>query len=132
MSKEGIKKTLKGHDEILVVYLYGSTAKGYGREESDLDVGLLLRDDFTADALYPVRIAREIEKGCSLNRKVDVRILNGRPPRFLYQVIKGGEVIFSADERARVGFETSVTDAYLDFKPFYEQYDEKRRERLLA
>jgi len=31
-----------------------------------------------------------------------------------------------------VRFETSVIDRYIDFKPFYEQYDEKRRERLLA
>jgi len=29
-------------------------------------------------------------------------------------------------------FETSVIDEYIDFKPFYEQYDEKRRKRLLA
>lgn len=35
-------------------------------------------------------------------------------------------------ERERVRFETSVIERYVDFKPFYEQYDEKGRERLLG
>ena len=130
--KEGIKEVLKGHEEILVAYLYGSTVKGYEGKESDIDVGLLLKGEFEAEALYPVRIAREIKEKCGLDQEVDVRILNKRPYRFLHQVIREGEVILSKDERERVRFETSVIDGYIDFRPFYEQYDEKRRERLLA
>jgi hypothetical protein len=130
--KEGIKEVLKGHEEILVAYLYGSTVKGYEGKKSDIDVGLLLKEDFKAEALYPARIAGEIKKKCSLHQEVDVRILNERPYRFLHQVIREGEIILSTDERERVRFETSVIDRYIDFKPFYEQYDEKRRERLLA
>lgn len=130
--KEEIKRVLKGHEEILVAYLYGSTVKGYEGKRSDIDVGLLLKEDFEAEALYPARIAREIKKKCNLDQEVDVRILNKRAYRFLHQVIREGEVILSTDERERVKFETSVIDGYIDFKPFYEQYDQKRRERLLA
>jgi len=130
--KDEIKEVLKGHEEILVAYLYGSTVKGYEGKRSDIDVGLLLKEDFEAEALYPARIAREIKEKCGLNQEIDVRILNKRPHRFLHQVIRGGEIILSKDERERVRFETSVIDEYIDFKPFYEQYDEKRRERLLA
>ena len=130
--KEKIKEVLKGYKEILVAYLYGSTVKGYEGKGSDIDVGLLLREDFKAEALYPVRVAGEIKEKCGLDREVDVRILNKRPYRFLHQVITKGKIILSTDERERVRFETSVIDRYIDFKPFYEQYDEKRRERLLA
>jgi len=130
--KDEIKEVLKGHEEILVAYLYGSMVKGYEGKKSDIDVGLLLKEDFEAEALYPARIAREIKEKCGFNQEVDVRILNKGPYRFLHQVIRGGEVILSKDERERVRFETSVIDEYIDFKPFYEQYDEKRRERLLA
>ena len=130
--KEEIKEVLKKHEEILVAYLYGSTVKGYMKKESDIDVGLLLKENFEAEALYPARIAGEIKKKCGFNQSVDVRILNNRSYRFLHQVIKEGEVILSTAERERVKFETSITDRYIDFKPFYEQYDEKRRERLLA
>ena len=130
--KEGIKEVLKGHEEILAAYLYGSTVKGYGGKGSDVDVGLLLKEDFEAEALYPARIARELEEKCGLKQEVDVRILNGRPYRFLHRVIREGDVILSKDEKERFRFEASVIDRCIDFKPFYEQYDEKRRERLLA
>jgi len=130
--KEGIKEVLKKHKEILVAYLYGSTVKGYKGKESDIDVGLLLKKDFEAEALYPARIAGKIKEKCGLDQEVDVRILNKRPYRFLHQVIREGEVILSTDDRERVKFETSIIDRYIDFKPFYEQYDKKRRERLLA
>jgi len=118
--KDRIKEALKGHGEILVAYLYGSTVKGYGGKGSDIDLGLLLKEGFKAEALYPVRIAGEIKEKCDLHQEVDVRILNRRPYRFLHQVIRGGEVILSAGERERVRFETSVIDGYFDFKPFYE------------
>jgi len=123
---------LKGHREILAAYLYGSTVKGHEGKESDIDVGLLIKEDFRGEALYPARIAGEIKDKCDLNREVDVRILNEGSHRFLHEVIKQGEIILSTDERERVRFETSVIDRYVDFKPFYEQYDKKRRERLLG
>jgi len=128
--KEVIKQVLEERKEILVAYLYGSTVKGYKEKGSDLDVGLLLRQDFKAEALYPFRIAGEIKEKCGVNEEVDVRILNGMPYRFLHQVIRDGEIILSANERERIRFETSVLKNYIDFKHFYEQYDEKRKERL--
>jgi len=128
--KEQIREVLKKRGEILVAYLYGSIAKGYQRKESDIDVGLILKEDFEAEALYPAHIAGEIKKKCGLHQEVDVRILNNQALRFLHQVIREGEVILSNDEKERIKFETFVIDRYLDFKPFYNHYDEKRRERL--
>lgn len=130
--KEQIREVLKEHNEILVAYLYGSMVKGYQGKGSDIDVGILLKKEFEADALYPARIAGEIKEKCSFNQEIDVRILNKRPYRFLHQVITEGELILCTDEREKVRFETSVIDRYIDFKPFYEQYDKKRRERLLT
>jgi len=130
--KEEIKRVLEGHEEILVSYLYGSTVRGDKAKTSDIDIGLLLKENFKEDALYSARIAGAIKRKCNLNQEVDIRILNNRPYRFLHQVIKNGEVITSRDEAERVEFEASVIDGYIDFKPFYQQYDEKRRERLLT
>ena len=129
--EEEIGKALEGRREVIVAYLYGSVAKGYAGRGSDIDVGLLLRKDFKAGALYPARIAREIKEKCHLSQDVDVRILNDGSQRFLHQVITEGRIILLRDEGERVKFETSVIDRYIDFKPFYKQYDEKRRERLL-
>jgi len=130
--KEEIRKVLEEHEEILVSYLYGSAVRGNRGKTSDLDVGLLLKAGFRGDALYPARIAGEIKRKCRLDREVDIRILNNRSYRFLHQVIKNGEVMMSRNEKERVKFETSVIDGYIDFKPFHEQYDKQRMERLLG
>lgn len=132
MSKEEIEEILKKHDEIRVAYLYGSIVKGYGRKGSDIDVGLLLREDFAADALYPARIAREIKEGCKLDREVDVRILDKRALIFLHQVLKYGTVVFTKDESKRIEFESEVYDRYLDYKPYFDHFNEVRRKRLLS
>jgi len=128
--KGEIRKLLEKRKEITLAYLYGSFVKGYARADSDLDLGILLDEKFDADPLYQSRIAVEIETQAHIDRELDVRVLNGMPPRFLRQVIDG-ELIFCKQESERVKFETEVIDSYLDFKPFYDQYDRMRRERLL-
>lgn len=130
-TKDRIKEVLRKRGEVILAYLYGSTVKGYARRDSDLDLGILLEEDFHPDPLYPARIALEIETQARTDREMDVRILNGMPLRFLRQVIDG-DLVYSRRESDRVCFETTVVDRYLDFKPFYEQYDRNRRERLLG
>jgi len=129
--QDAIRDVLRKRKEVVLAYLYGSSVKGYARSDSDLDLGILLDERFDADPLYPARIAIEIETQAHINRELDVRLLNGMPPRFLRQVIDG-ELVFAKDESDRVKFETEVIDSYLDFKPFYDQYDRVRRERLLS
>lgn len=136
MRKSGVMEVLKvvfsEHDEIVVAYLYGSAVHESLQADSDIDIGILLSDDFTPDYMYVVRIGEEIRSGCDLDREVDVRILNRRSIRFLHQVLRHGEIVFVRDEERRVEFETDVMKEYLDFKPFLREYDVSRRERLLA
>ncbi|MEM3526178.1 MAG: nucleotidyltransferase domain-containing protein [Candidatus Jordarchaeaceae archaeon] len=127
-----VKEVLTHREEVTVAYLFGSTVKGYASEKSDIDIGLVLKRKFEPDAFYSAKLAGEIEKRMGGNREIDLRILNNQSPRFVYQVIKEGRVIFCRDEEERVAFETSVTKEYLDFKPFYEEYDRVRRKRILT
>ncbi len=130
--EKNISKVLQKHEEISVAYLYGSIAKGTTHKDSDIDIGLLLSDEFEPDALYTTRISRELEKKLSLDREVDVRVLNGKPITFQHQVLKHGKEILTRDESERIKFETEVYDRYLDYKPFFDHYNEIRRKRLLA
>jgi len=129
--KKGIRRVLQNHEEVLAAYIYGSVARGHQRQESDIDLGLLLRDDFVPDALYPARIAEEIATKCVLRQELGVRTLNGMPLTFLHQVLKHRVLVFTRDDRRRVEFETCVYDMYLDYKP-HDQFNEVRRRRLLA
>jgi len=130
--EEKIRKTLEKHEEIIAVYLHGSLARGDQRNDSDIDIALLLKRDFEPDALYPARIAEELAKECDLSREIDVRVLNGMPVTFLHQVLKNGVLIHSRDDRRRVEFETRAYDMYLDYKPYFDRFNEIRRRRLLS
>jgi len=124
-----VRDVIKNHDEIIVGYLYGSFAKGSYDEKSDVDIGLLLKRGYKADPLYESRISLELDK--TIGREVEARILNDRDIIFLHQILKYGKLIFSRTERERVRFETYTYSKYLDFLPFYEEYNRVRRERLL-
>jgi len=130
--KKNIEKVLKDHKEIVAVYVYGSIISGIYRKDSDLDIGILLDDAFPEEPLYPARLAREIKIRGNIDRPVDVQILNHCSLRFLHQVLRNGELILSRDEGKRVEFESTALCRYIDFKPFYQEYDEERRRRLLA
>jgi len=116
----------------VAVYIYGSMAGGTYREDSDLDIGVLLDDAFREEPLYLARLAREIKLGCNIDRSGDVQILNHCSLRFLHQALRNGEFILSRDERKRGEFESTALCGYIDFKPFYREYDEERRRGLLA
>ncbi len=130
--QEEIKIVLRKHEEILVAYLFGSVAKGKAGEDSDIDIGLLLAEYFEPKPLYTAKVSREIMEETGCDRKVDVRILNNKSIIFQHQVLKDGKKIFSRDESARIGFETEVYDRYLDYKPFFDRFNEIRRKRILA
>jgi len=128
---EALKSVISEHEEVIAAYLYGSAAQGIMREDSDIDVGVLLADDAAPDYRYGVRMAGEIQSRCHLAREVDLRVLNRRPIRFLNQVLRYGKLVFVRDEKKRVEFETGVLKEYLDFKPFLREYDRERRRRLI-
>jgi predicted nucleotidyltransferase len=128
---ESLKSVISEHEEVIAAYLYGSSAQGRMRADSDIDVGILLADDAVTDHRYAVRMARELQSRCRLDREVDLRVLNRRPIRFLNQVMRYGELVFVRDEKKRVEFETGVLKEYLDFKPFLRAYDIERRRRLI-
>lgn len=130
--EESVKNALRDHKEVLAAYLYGSMARGTTNEESDVDIGLLLKEGFSSEALYTARISGEIEKNMNTNMEIDVRVLNDKPITFQHQVLRDGREIFTRDERARVNFETEVYDRYLDYKPFFDRFNEIRRKRILA
>ena len=115
--------------EIIVVYLYGSILKKENFD--DIDIGLLIEDKFKTEILYEAKLAGKLEK-CFKNKfnlvkTIDLQILNKKPLRFLYSVLKTSKIIYTRNERKRVYFETKVMKEYLDIKPYYDNYDEMRR-----
>jgi len=121
--KHKIKQNLQNHNEIIVAYLYGSYAQEYQTKFSDIDIGIVLEDDFQEPPIYFAELSYEIEKSFDEVINLDIRILNNRPPRFLFHVIKYGKIIYCKESIFKDKFELRVITEYLDIKPLLDYFD---------
>ncbi|RQD82631.1 MAG: nucleotidyltransferase domain-containing protein [Methanocalculus sp. MSAO_Arc2] len=100
--------------DVIVVYIFGSFLKS--NRFNDIDIGVLVSGERKPYDYfkYGMRIASVIEQHISPRCEVDLRILNGAPVRFLYEVIQSGRLVFARDEDERSSFEADVLTQYLD------------------
>jgi len=113
---------LEGEEGVLVVYLFGSMARGGRTADSDIDIAILLAEPRRPSLELYLRLRDEFSK--RLGGEVDLVILNEAPPLLKYQVIRHGKLLYCRDERARVEFEARAQDEYLDFSRAAERYGE--------
>lgn len=116
---------------VIAAYLYGSFL--FSEFYEDIDIGLLIRNNFMPNVMYEAQLAGKLEQifkdTYNSFKPVDVRILNGKPLRFLFSMLKNSKIIYSKNNLERVKFETKIVKEYLDFKPHHEMYDNMRRLR---
>jgi len=117
--KEAIRAVLKKHEEILFAYLHGSFVKKDAFH--DIDVAIYLERMPASVLEYELQMETDLMKAL---RKyiVDVRVLNGAPLSFKYNVIKNGIVLLSKDDDKRADFEEKTIVLYLDFLPYRKLY----------
>ncbi len=128
--KQKISEILAGEPGIELAYLYGSYASGLAREDSDVDIGILV-NLVTAESVdwkYEVDLAMKIEN--ALGKEVDLRTINKAPLYFLDQVVNEGKILFATSDEAMTEFESRIIMKYLDIKPVYDLYEEYRNKRL--
>lgn len=127
--KSTVEEKLSNKKEIIAAYLYGSIL--ISEFYKDIDIGLLISDNFKPKALYEASLAGELEKAfkttLNLSTAIDIRILNDKPLRFLFSVIKNSEIIFSSDEQKTVHFSAKIMKEYIDLKPHFEIFDNMRK-----
>ena len=111
------------YDEIQLVYLYGSYARGIQTEFSDIDIGVLLKEDFKEPPLYFAELSLKLERYFKHEINVDLRIINKGTPRFLFGLIKNSEILFVRDKTLMHEFELKIIYKYQDIKPMLDNYD---------
>lgn len=114
--------------EIQAAYVFGSTATGRARRDSDVDVAVLLARPVRPDRGLTYRLKLIADLGSALRRSdVDVVILNDAPPLLAHRVLSHGKLVFERSASARVGFRASAFPGqdrglYADVIPMFETH----------
>lgn len=109
---------------VIAVYLFGSLAKGDATEKSDIDLGILLKEDFDflADFTYKLRLMGELKD--ITGKTVDIVFINRADPILQHQIRKYGKVIFESNRIKRIEYEVLARKKYFDFLYLHKKYME--------
>ena len=119
-----VEKVLSQYNEVQQAYLYGSFINHDAFQ--DIDIALLLSETMEPYALYKqqMQIAGAIEDLILPYVPCDVRILNGAPVEFQYEVIRTGHIVFCRSKERQIEFEADLMRRYLDLKYLYDRMDQ--------
>jgi predicted nucleotidyltransferase len=108
----------RAHKDITTAYVFGSfiAAESF----SDIDIGILTRDEISNSLNFELLLESEIGKIAQY--QTDVRLLNRAPLSFCQNVIRHGRVILERDPNLRAEFEGRILKQYFDFSHFRRQY----------
>jgi hypothetical protein len=115
----GIAKVMQRVPDVVAAWVFGSEARGEARPDSDLDVGVLVRGrnpsalDWYARLATIAALLEELVPG----RMVDVVLLEPQGPIFCHRVLSEGRLVYDADPKRRVDFESATYVRYFDFLP---------------
>jgi predicted nucleotidyltransferase len=106
-------------EDFLLVFLFGSFARGFGTDESDVDVAIMFEKvpDFYALDELKDQLSR-----CS-GKEIDILTLNTASPIIRMQVLRYG-VLVKKDKRAYNDFFVSTLREYYDLKYLRKEIEE--------
>lgn len=126
MFKKGLIQQIQDYfsqkSQVVAVYLYGSQARGEAKKTSDIDLGVVLKKNAFFSTLFipQIKFAQELSE--LLGKEVEVQDLTSCSLEFAHRVLSEGKLLYSADLRKRIEFETTIVGKYFDLKPALEEY----------
>lgn len=134
---EKVEDIFKDYSNIVAAYLFGSHVTGKTTPMSDVDIGILLKDNSPRGRKLMSKmdyLAYRIEDALRAG-EVDLIILNTQGRIFQHNVLRTGKLIYDADPAFRIGFEMKVISNFCDFEPtlrFMEKFHFQGRLRRCA
>ena len=113
-----IERFLEKYSNLKFAYVHGSFVSQ--EQFRDIDVAIYLKS--TPAELVSMELDLEEKLYNIVQYPVDVRILNGAPLSFRYNVIKNGRHLAVLDDDARCDFEEATVSNYFDFAPYRKMY----------
>jgi predicted nucleotidyltransferase len=127
---QALRERLALRPEILEAYLFGSSARGRAQAHSDVDVAVRVEPTCLAAAPfgYPAELATDLAR--SVDKTVDVVVLNGAPPLLYHRVLRDGVRLFARDLAATTGREGAALSRYCDYLPQLKKIDSVHAARI--
>src|SRR5262245_36901025 len=116
---EVIRGVLETENDVLYALVFGSTARGDQRADSDVDLAVALRPGPAWDAQALGALASRLESAAG--RPVDLVLLDEAPAPLAYRVFRDGRVVVERDHQALAARKARAILDYLDFKPIEER-----------
>ena len=124
-----IRAVLTDVDDIVAVYLFGSTAQNMAHRFSDVDVAVLFEEEMDAETMFGRTLTIGTELETQLSAPVDVVALNRAPIFMRFRIIQTGKLIVERKRTERCLFQMKAMNAYYDAKPYldYQRSEAIRR-----
>ncbi|MBI2895064.1 MAG: nucleotidyltransferase domain-containing protein [Deltaproteobacteria bacterium] len=124
--ERALRDALKGEDEIVWAYLFGSAVRGGAYR--DVDVAVMPAPGAFSRLTDLGRL--QVRLSAALDREVDLVDLRRASLLLLGPILRERRVLRDRDVRARHCWEAETASRVLDYEPVIGRYSSLRRERL--
>ena len=123
-----LEEKLKEDKDIIFVYIFGGYGKGNASPLSDFDIGIYIEEnlDTFEKKIYLNSVITSILK----TDEVDIVILNNAPCVLVYNILKTGKLLFSKDEKKRIGFVVKNIKEYFEMQYYLKIFREDMFKRI--
>lgn len=109
----------------IIIYLFGSASRNELREDSDIDIAFLSKEDIHEYDMF----MKAQELADIFKREVDLIDISKASTVFKAQIVGNGKVIYCSDEKERMFFEMRAFKEYVIFNDERKCIIEKIKER---
>jgi len=122
---------LKNETNIAACYLFGSAVNEKLKPLSDIDFAVLISQKLKRDEIfnYHLNLIGVISDTLHID-DFDLVILNTAPPRFAYNILKSGRLLFCKEKEQTIEFMEKTIKYYLDFKYYKDQFNSIFQEKI--
>ena len=118
--------------DVSIVYLFGSFAEGKNSLLSDLDLGVVFKDERSLKSEFnkTYNEVYDILTEIFPNQNIDIVFLQKSGLEICFDVISHGKVVFEFSKDERFKFEERITLLYADYKPVLNQFNATILDRI--
>ncbi|MCK4730585.1 MAG: nucleotidyltransferase domain-containing protein [Candidatus Aenigmarchaeota archaeon] len=114
---DNVLEQAKKDREVIAVILYGSVSRGEQRKDSDIDICLVLKEDYPKTKFTEKRL--EYLKNVGVD--IDIQIFQQLPLYIRKEVLKG-KILISKDEDKLYELAYKTIKEFEDFRKYYYDY----------